>query len=310
MAPDGRSFVTSVALQNTSLWAHDSHGDRQVSLEANNADPKFTPDGKRVLFRTIGQAPNQFHWFKDAGNLHVADLESGRSEPLIPSLQVLNYDLSFDGRQVVMETADSEGKPQLWLASSDRSARPVRIPNAVGGQPKFGPDGEIFFRRSGASAIAEGTLGFIYRIRPDGTGMRKALAQPVFIITAVSPDGNWISALAAFPGHGYGQQAFPLEGGPPVSIGVALTMRWSRDGRSVYLTEGAAMGTKAYVISVKPGHALPELPAGGFHSDEELAHFPGAHEIDATGVQPGPSPEVYAFYRGNTQRNLYRIPVP
>jgi len=70
------------------------------------------------------------------------------------------------------------------------------------------------------------------------------------------------------------------------------------------------MGTKAYVISVKPGHALPELPAGGFHSDEELAHFPGAHEIDATGVQPGPSPEVYAFYRGNTQRNLYRIPVP
>jgi len=51
-------------------------------------------------------------------------------------------------------------------------------------------------------------------------------------------------------------------------------------------------------------------PADGFHSDEELAHFPGAHEIDATGVQPGPSPEVYAFYRGNTQRNLYRIPVP
>ena len=310
MAPDGRSFVTAVALQNTSLWAHDSHGDRQVSLEANAADPNFTPDGKRILFRTTKQAPNQFHWFKDPGNLRVADLESGRSESLIPGFQALSYDLSFDGRQVVMETADSEGEPQLWLASSDRSAPPARIPNAVGGQPKFGPDGEIFFRRSGKSSVAEGTLGFIYRIRPDGTGMRKALAQPVFLFNAVSPDGNWISALAPLPGHGYAQQAFPLEGGPPVRIGNALFLRWSRDGRSAYLTEGAALGTKAYVISLKPGHTLPQLPVDGFHSDKELADFPGAHKIDATGVQPGPSPEVYAYYRGAAQRNLYRIPIP
>jgi serine/threonine protein kinase len=311
MAPDGRSFVTAVALQNTSLWAHDSHGDRQVSLEANAADPKFTPDGKRVLFRTVKEAPNQFDWFKDPGELHVADLESGRSEPLIPGLQVLSYDLSFDGRQVVMETADPEGKPQLWLAPSDRSAPPARIPNAAGGQPKFGPDGEIFFRRSEGSSIAKGTLGFIYRIRPDGAGIRKALAQPVLLFNAVSPDGNWISAWAPLPGNGpAAHQAFPLEGGPPVRIGSALFLRWSRDGRSAYLTEGAAAGTKAYVISLKPGHALPQLPAGGFHSDEELAHFPGAHKIDATGVQPGPSPEVYAYYRGAAQRNLYRIPIP
>ena len=37
---------------------------------------------------------------------------------------------------------------------------------------------------------------------------------------------------------------------------------------------------------------------------------PRARRIDAQGVVPGPSPEVYAFYRGTTQRNLYRIPVP
>ena len=42
MAPDGRSFVTAVALQNTSLWIHDAGGDRQISLEGNGANPKFS----------------------------------------------------------------------------------------------------------------------------------------------------------------------------------------------------------------------------------------------------------------------------
>jgi hypothetical protein len=47
-----------------------------------------------------------------------------------------------------------------------------------------------------------------------------------------------------------------------------------------------------------------------FHSDEELARLPGVRKIDAQPLSPGPSPDVYAFYRGTTQRNLYRIPIP
>lgn len=46
MAPDGRSFVTAVALRQSVVWVHDSSGDRQVSLEGYSYDPKFTPDGK------------------------------------------------------------------------------------------------------------------------------------------------------------------------------------------------------------------------------------------------------------------------
>jgi hypothetical protein len=52
-------------------------------------------------------------------------------------------------------------------------------------------------------------------------------------------------------------------------------------------------------------------------SEEQIAHLQGAHKIDvaatvsdvASGIVPGPSPDVYAFYRGRTQRNLYRIPI-
>jgi hypothetical protein len=39
--------------------------------------------------------------------------------------------------------------------------------------PKFGPNGEIFFRR------LEGRSTFVYLVRQDGTGLRKALEQPV-----------------------------------------------------------------------------------------------------------------------------------
>jgi hypothetical protein len=52
-----------------------------------------------------------------------------------------------------------------------------------------------------------------------------------------------------------------------------------------------------------------KIPALGFRSEQELASLPGARRIEASGVVPGPSPNVYAFYRGATQRNLYRIPI-
>jgi Tol biopolymer transport system component len=311
MATDGRSFVTAVALQNTSLWIHDSRGERQVSLEANAADAKFTPDGKKLLFRIVKEAPNEFDWYRDLGELRVADLESGRSDPLVRGFQALDYDISADGRQVVMETADPEGKPQLWLAPLDRSSPLRQLPNAAGGQPRFGPGGEIFFRHKEGNARAEGTLGFVYRIRPDGTGLRKALELPILLFREVSPDGKWISAWAPRPGNGpVATQAFPLDGGPPIPIFSTGYLGWSRDGRSAFINRRAVTEGRAYVIPLPPGQALPRIPAGGFHTDEEITHLPGARIIDAPGVRPGPSPDVYSFYRGAAQRNLYRIPIP
>jgi hypothetical protein len=66
----------------------------------------------------------------------------------------------------------------------------------------------------------------------------------------------------------------------------------------------------SYLVPLAAGESLPPIPKGGFHSGEEIARLPGARRIDADGVVPGPSPDVYAFYRGTIQRNLYRIPIP
>jgi hypothetical protein len=84
--------------------------------------------------------------------------------------------------------------------------------------------------------------------------------------------------------------------------------RWSPDANSLSIAhtpEG-----QSYIISLPPGQALPAIPAGRFRSEEDMARLPGARKTDELMVIPGPSLDVYAFYRSTTQRNLYRIPVP
>jgi DNA-binding winged helix-turn-helix (wHTH) protein/Tol biopolymer transport system component len=294
--PDGRSFVTAVALQNTSLWIHDAKGERQIPLEGNATNPKFTPDGKKLCYLIVKEFPNQFAW-RNPGELRIADLGSGRSEPVVRGFPVLDYDISGDGKQVVMWTTDRQGKSRLWLAPFDRRSPPIQIPNVEGGQPRFGPGGDILFRH----------VEFVYRVHPDGTQLRKAFAEPVFLLWGVSPDARWIVGWAPRPSNGPpAMQAFPLDGGPAIPIGGSFTfLSWSLDGGSAFITLD-----QTYLIPLAPGGALPRIPEGGFHSDEEIARLPGARRLDAGGLVPGPSGDVYAFSRGTIQRNLYRVPIP
>jgi hypothetical protein len=219
---------------------------------------------------------------------------------MVRGLPVLDYDISANGQQVVIWTTDSQGKSRLWVAPFDRSSPPLLIPDVEGGSPRCGPGGDIVFRH------VEGMSTFVYRVHQDGTGLHKARTEPVFVLNAGSPDGRWIVGWGPLPGNGPpAMQAFPLDGGPPILIGDSFTfLSWSLDGRSSFIDAG-----QTYIVPVAPGEALPPIPAGGFHSEEEIARLPGARRIDAEGVVPGPSASVYAFYRSTVQRNLYRIPI-
>ena len=104
-------------------------------------------------------------------------------------------------------------------------------------------------------------------------------------------------------------QGFPMDGGPPITIAAQASVNWSPSGNSVSVSGGPIPDNRSYIIPLARGEALPRIPADGFRSEEEIAQLPGAQRIDALTV-PGPSRDVYAFYRGTTQRNLYRIPVP
>jgi eukaryotic-like serine/threonine-protein kinase len=306
VAPDDRSFVTAVALQSASIWLHGPNGERQISrLEGNAAFPKFTPDGRKVCYRVVKEVPRLGpSTYRDLGEVWVADLETGRTQPLVPNFQVYDYDLSPDGIQVVMEADDHHGKPRLWLASVEGRAPPHQIPNVEGRQAVFGPTGEIYFRRT------EGQSGFAYRVQPDGTGLRKAIDQPVLAVTGVSPDGQWIEGWALLPrSRTPAVQLFPLRGGRPLIIGSNAWLQWSRDGRFLWLQGGPIADGGTYIIPLPRGEVVPRIPPEGFRSEEEIARLPGARRLEVTGA-PGPSPEIYAFEHRTVQRNLYRIPIP
>jgi hypothetical protein len=260
----------------------------------------------------VNAPPREWAWYRDLGEVWIADVESGRSEPLVRGLRALDYDVSADGRQVVLATTDQEGKPRLWLASLDRSSPAHQIPNVEGGGPRFLPDGDILFRRV-AGTNAMGSIGFVYRVRPDGSRLQKALERSVLIMGNVSPDGKWLIAWALLPGNGPPEtQAFPLDGAPPIALGSATIVDWSSDRSSVALSSafGAPIPEgRSYIVPLPPGQALPLIPQEGIHSEDAIARLPGARKIDIDHLVPGPSADTYAFRRGTVQRNLYRIPI-
>jgi hypothetical protein len=206
---------------------------------------------------------------------------------------------------VVLTVADPEGKFRLWLVPIDRSTPPRQIPDVEGHQPVFGPPGEIFFRAD------EGNRRFLYRVREDGRELRKAIAHPGEIL-GVSLDGRSLVAWT----DGEGATVYPLDGGTPVRIwGRDARLRWSSDGRFLFLSISSAAGTlysggRTYVIPLEPGRLLPEIPARGFQTEAEIAKLPGVQIIEAADVGPGQTSSVYALSRETTQRNLYRIPIP
>jgi hypothetical protein len=310
MAPDGQSFITAVGLEQGSVWLHDSKGERQVSLEGDAYRPRFTPDGKRLLYLVLKSAG------PERSELWMTELDSGRSEPVLPGFLIArgagrsSYDVSPDGKQVVVQAVDGEGKNRLWVAPLDRRSPPRQIPNVEGDAPLFGPGGEIYFRGR------EGSYGYGFWVRPDGTELRKVHDHPITGTVGLSRDGKWLLVYAR-PSReeAGGTLALPVGGGPPVRFyGTSSELKWSPDGRRLFFSVRSSMYSGGagvtYIVPLPRGRAFPEIPAGGFPSEAEIAKLPGVRAIDSPDAAPGPTPEVYAYSREVVQRNLYRIPAP
>ena len=75
MAPDGRSFITSVGTEERTAWVHDSQGDRQISSEGYAYDAKLSYDGGKLFYLVAASGSNTDR----GGELWVADLPSGQA---------------------------------------------------------------------------------------------------------------------------------------------------------------------------------------------------------------------------------------
>ncbi len=100
----------------------------------------------------------------------------------------------------------------------------------------------------------------------------------------------------------------------PLPPGICA-LRLSPDAKRLYLSISTAMQSagaagRTYVLPLLAGKMFPPIPAGGFHSEAEIAALSIGGVIEGADVAPGPGANVYAFSRQTVQRNLYRIPIP
>jgi len=310
VAPDGRSLVTSIGTFQDTIWVHDARGDRQVTSESFSFQPTISADGKKLYYivRTAGGLLSPF------GGLWVTDLESGKRERLLPDFQMWHYNISRDGKRVVFAAPKATGREGVWLAALDGSSAPRQFTSTFAFTAFFGADSEVFY-----STLDTPNAGSVYRVKEDGSNLRKAIPDPTYVLNDVSPDGKYIAVSVPASAQETGSGAtmvYPLSGGAPTTVCICgnrapdapQPVSWSPDGKFVYIS--LVGGQTVYSVPLRPGQVLSSLPPGGIHSAEEAAKLPGAKLLPMPGEFPGPNPSVYAFPKFTSQRNIYRVPVP
>ncbi len=253
-----------------------------------------------------------------SGELWLSDLNSGHREQLVPGISIARYSVSPDGKKVAFTWAAGDSHSGIWIWSLDRHASPRQLLAAEADTPIFARNGEILF------SMKEGAFNYIFRMKEDGTDLRKAIPDPVARLISVSPDDRWIVATIASGNSGGSQivSGYPMRGGlPRVLCRVCAVgsfeidppiVSWSLDQKSMYISlthTGANDKPKTIVIPLNPGNAFP-TSWSELVTDTKLPRMPGVRVLDLPSVFPGPNASNYAFWRFSTQRNLYRISLP
>jgi Tol biopolymer transport system component len=307
MAPDGRSFITAIAQRQSALMFHDQRGERQSSTEGFSFDPRFTPDGKRLLYRVLKSGLAR----DGPSEIRAIDLDSGRDDVVLPDVSVsgllgLVFDVSADGKLLAASSADHVNGT-IWIAPLDRSSPPRRLADA-GSRPFFGANGELFFE----VVSSDTQYSFVQAARLDGSERRKVMDEAIGL-RGISFDRRWL--IVRMRGEPTSMVAVPVQGGSRVTLATAeandYQWKWSADGRGVVVSGPSplAIAGFTYLVPLRPGQVFPDIPAGGFRSEKEIAALPGARRLDVRDVAGGSGGDTYAFARLSVQRNLYRIPV-
>jgi DNA-binding winged helix-turn-helix (wHTH) protein len=83
----------------------------------------FSPDGRELYYLLRKLGSRAFN----SEELWMVDLDSGRTEAVLPGVLMSEFDISPDGQYVTFAALDTEGNPHLWVAPLDRHAPPKQL---------------------------------------------------------------------------------------------------------------------------------------------------------------------------------------
>lgn len=308
MARDGRSFLTSVGTQYSTIWIHDAKGDHQMSSEGDVFFTRLSSDGSKLFYlKRAGQS--------DAPELWSTELTSGKSDRVVPGYGIdptfpnydMSYDVTQDGNWVAFLKRDEKQIQHIWIASTDHRTSPQQLPSVEDeDSPIFLPNGDLVYRAS------EAGKNYIYTRQRDGSGRKKLLEEPILDLTAVSPDGRWIAVLEkddTDKDHPYRTLAYPIGAGKPVTLCALCYLRWSVDGKYLgFQFQPPPHSAETFVFPVSAGRQLPDLPPEGLSSPED-SRKANRVTVLPKGVDSVLGPDKYSYTVKSVRRNIYRIPI-
>jgi len=307
--PQG-SLITSIGARQSAIWIHDGQGERSLSSEGeivqDFAPPLFSSDGKSLyyLLHRASMHPGPELW--------RMSIDSGKSEAVFPGISMFTYDVSPDGSQVAYSTRGRDGKPEMWIASTDRSSAPRQIGAPGEMSPHFGSHGQIIFQR------AEGSVNYLMQMNPDGSGRKKVIQDSLVDVQSISPGRKWLTAAVSHPdgtGHMVPMNVLiSLERGSIRRLCASYCIAtWSSAGKYLLVTVEAATQTspgRNLAIPVGPGESLPQLPPGGIEPGAKPDVVPGAQSVNRQSIVLGADLSHFAYVKTTAHRNLYRIMLP
>ena len=287
VAPDGRTIVFDLLGQ---LWQVSNEGGEARPLTntvrdtAQDLDPSFSPDGRRIVFRG-----------ERAGRTGLWLLEpSGVARQLTQLANPDGYDgdaaWSPDGRGITFarlvfpDSASPRYRTRLmWLDIATRDVRELPVPEIVGPALRA-PAWDARGRRLAVVAALAGTPqgGRIWLVDPDSARATPLTGESSTALTpAFAPDGRHLAFVA--PDSADRMQVWVLRVDTSSATPVRLTdhadvaptrVRWTPDGRRlVYSADGklwtvpAAGGAPAeipFAASLEFQRQRRELPAARF----------------------------------------------
>ncbi len=314
VAPDGMSLLVSLGSSQQAIWLRDDGGERAVSTEGYAFVPSlpaalvqpFSTDGKTLFYLARRGGVRMMGPAERAGELWKTDVDTGRSELVLPGVNVVGYDISRDMTQVAFAALGKDLKPHVWLARLDHQLPARQLSTLAADNPRFGARDEVFTR------VTEGPTAFsyVYRMRVDESEAQKVVTPPIVFFMSASPDGAWILArTAAGTGRTGDTVAFPTNGGAAIAVCANCQADWTADAKALVIRVNLREAlNRTIVLALEAGRMLPRLPATGIRSEADLAGLSVLSAVDGF-LFPGLNPRQYAFGRIATQRNIYRIPL-
>jgi len=201
---------------------------RPLALEPRTyARPRYSPDGRRVLFDTRVGA---------FGEIWLYDIGSATMQRLFAGDDAHQPEWSPDGKRIAFTARSDTSGEDLFVMPLDGSAPPEKILGAAGDQydATWTPDGRSLIYISDDPFQNFGIVGLTDR-RPskwlDAGTLGRTLLGP-----RISPDGHWIAYWSDQSGHSEVYvRAFPDKGGVvQISSGGGTEPVWSRDGHELF----------------------------------------------------------------------------